>query len=555
MHLGSHLPRRLRSSHLPRRLRAAGGRSPLCSPLYTAGSCAGPARPAGSRAASTLESRVEDRLRGFGFANLPYGVFSTDSARRRIGVRFGHHVLDCHHLASQGVLPGCFQDAALNGFMDLGVDAWRQTRATLKEVLRATVALDPDALPERLMQEKPAGAPQALDLQVAAPGRSEAIQVVLHPVQSCQLHLPCKISEFTDFFLCAQHACRGDGDRLRPNWLRMPIGYHGRASSVVVSGTGVRRPWGQVLESEGGAQRVVFRPSQWLDYEMEMGVLLGDSGAAADSRSPSSPLSLEEAQDRVFGLVLLNDWSARDIQYWEMAPLGPFLGKSFATSISPWVVPYEAFLEGSADEAGQDRVPLMAPEIGQRGTPRLSPKALREYAPHLLPSAGGADGLLLTSLPDLEVQAGLKIKAAGPAPGPGESQDASVSFFPTAASNLKHLNWSLPQMVAHHASNGCALTSGDLLGTGTLSGLDALSTNRNTESWGSLVERNRGGTRALRLESAAEGRNPKEVVERMFLEDGDVCVMQASTSCGRIRFGECAGEVLPALEQWWQRDR
>jgi fumarylacetoacetase len=314
------------------------------------------------------------------------------------------------------------------------------------------------------------------------------------PMAAVRMHLPIDIGDYTDFYASIHHATNV-GTMLRPeqpllpNYRHVPIGYHGRASSVVVSGTPIVRPHGQRLPA--GADVPVFGPSERLDYELEVGLVIGGENPLG------APVPIDRARDRVFGLVLLNDWSARDIQAWEYQPLGPFLAKSFATTIGAWVVPLEA-LE-------TQRVP-----VAPRG----------DDSPALLPYLVDTDDQARGGL-DLALEVWLstqQMRAAGQPP-------ARVSH-----SNLRDLSWTPAQLVAHHTSNGCNLEPGDLLGTGTVSGPRA-------ESRGCLLERTWRGTEPLTLSSG-------EV--RRFLEDGDLVRLEAPAHATLF----CEGELRPAVPGW-----
>lgn len=391
----------------------------------------------------------------FSLQNLPYGVFSTAvSPRPRVGVALGDWVVDLAVLEAHGLLPtqDCFDQPALNRFMARGTAVWRETRARLQQLLdENTPTLRDDA---------------ALRRQALVP-RQQAI-----------MHLPAHIGDYTDFYASRQHATnvgkmfRDPENALLPNWRHLPVGYHGRASSIVVSGTAVARPWGQLGEG-------VFAPSQRMDFELELGAFIGTGNPLGQA------IPLAEAEAHLFGLVLLNDWSARDIQKWEYVPLGPFLGKSVATTISPWVVPLDALRPFLVD--------------GERQTP--------EPLPYLRHSAEQKTAY------DLTLEAAVQGEVVG-------------------RTNARNLYWSLAQMVAHHSSNGCNLRPGDLFGTGTISGTMA-------GSYGSLLELTWGGARPLTL---ADGST------RAFLNDGDEVVLRgyAQGAGYRVGFGVARGRISPA---------
>ncbi|KAI9485859.1 MAG: fumarylacetoacetase [Benjaminiella poitrasii] len=318
----------------------------------------------------------------------------------------------------------------------------------------------------------------------------QLLETALVPLDTVKMHLPAKIGDYTDFYCSREHATnvgimfRGKDNALQPNWLHIPVGYHGRASSVVVSGTDIRRPAGQKLPSKDSKQPV-FGPSTRLDIELEVGWFVG-SGNKLGER-----IELKDAQDQIFGLVLVNDWSARDIQAWEYVPLGPFLGKSFGTTISPWIVTLDAlepFLVDGPDQSS----PLPLP-----------------YLQESRPSAY-----------DINLQVQIK--------------PAEASHFETVTvSNLKYMYWSITQQLAHHTVNGCNLRPGDMGATGTISGPEK-------GSYGSLLEITWSGQEKIKFQDG---------VERVFLEDGDEVKITgfAMKDNYRIGFGQCAGKVLPCL--------
>lgn len=414
---------------------------------------------------------------GFGLANLPYGVFSTDGdASKRVGVRIGHHVLDLAYLESEGLLSTREADGrvvfrgTLNTFMSLGKHAWDAVRARVRD----------------LLSEGGAG-----DLRESEAHRAAA----LIPLADVTMHLPADIGDYTDFYSSRQHATnvgtmfRGPDNALMPNWLHLPVGYHGRASSVVVSGTDIVRPKGQQKPDDSTP---VFGPSRLLDIELELGFFVGSGNALGDS------ISIDEARDHIFGFVLVNDWSARDIQKWEYVPLGPFLGKSFATSISPWVVPTAALdafrIPGEAqDESAGNPQPLAY--LQQSGNRSLDI--------------------------DLEVQ----LETA-------QMRDAGTAPEVVSRSNAKFLYWSPEQQLTHHTVNGCNARPGDLMASGTISG-------ETEDSYGSFLEITWRGTRPLAMPSGEE---------RRFLADGDRVILSgvAERDGVRVGFGEVEGTIAPA---------
>lgn len=415
---------------------------------------------------------------GFGLANLPYGVFSkTGSEKRRIGVRFGDSVVDLSVLADHGLFDGAFSNdsapfhaSVLNPFMALGTSTWDLVRARLTEALSA-----------------PAGC-----LHTDAELADKAV-VRLSDVQ---LHLPVAIGDYTDFYSSRQHATnvgimfRGVENALMPNWLHMPIGYHGRASSIVVSDSPVRRPCGQTRPDPEAPP--VFGPSKQLDFELELGVLVGTGNTLGE------PIPVDEAGDHIFGYVIVNDWSARDLQKWEYVPLGPFLGKSFATSMSPWVVPAAAL--------DPFRVP---------GEPQDAAAGNPEPLDYL--RQGGKRAL--------DVRLAVTIESA-------EMRRSGIEPLIISNSNAKYLYWSPEQQMAHHTVNGCNLRPGDLYASGTISGNEP-------DSFGSLLEIAWKGTKPLSLPDGTT---------RTFLADGDRVFMTgvAERDGMRISFGEVVGEVIPA---------
>src|SRR5580692_6715772 len=340
----------------------------------------------------------------FPIQNLPYGVFSAkDGLAPRVGVAIGEYVLDLWELEQDGRLDvgelGIFAAPVLNPFMALGPKVWSRTRARISELLRHDN-------------------PKLRD-------NSELRQRALVPMADVKLHLPIAVAGYTDFYSSKEHATnvgvmfRGKDNALQPNWLHMPIGYNGRASTVVASGTKVRRPRGQLKPAT--AEFPSFGACKRLDFELEMGAVVGQASSMGEM------LTEEEAADMIFGFVLLNDWSARDIQQWEYVPLGPFQGKAFATSISPWVVTRAAL------------------EPFRRHGPAQIPQAL-PYLQQMQPNNY-----------DLELEVGLR----------AATMNKPVRICHT---NFKYMYWSAVQQLVHHASSGCAMNIGDLLGSGTISG-------------------------------------------------------------------------------------
>ena len=413
---------------------------------------------------------------GFGLHNLPYGVFSTADGPARVGVRLGDTVVDLAVLERHGVIAAAggsrqpvFAHGALNPFMALGADAWAAVRARLQDVLSA-------------------------DGDDALRGSQTLRAQALVPLADVTMHLPAEVGDYTDFYSSRQHATnvgsmfRDPDNALLPNWLHLPVGYHGRASSVVVSGTEIVRPSGQQKPDDGPP---VFGPSRLLDIELELGFFVGPGNALGTS------ISVDQAPRQIFGFVLVNDWSARDLQKWEYVPLGPFLGKNFATSVSPWVVPYAA-LEPF-------RIPG-EPQDASAGNPEPLPY-LRQTEPRAI---------------DLDLEVAFETPALRDA-----GRDAAV----VSRSNAKYLYWSPEQQLAHHTVNGCNARPGDLMASGTISGEDK-------GSYGSLLELTWRGSEPLDV--AGE--------ERTFLRDGDAVTLRARAERDGVAvdFGEVTGRVVAA---------
>ncbi|MBM9506367.1 fumarylacetoacetase [Actinacidiphila acididurans] len=395
----------------------------------------------------------------FGTHNLPYGVFGTaDDPRRRIGVAYGEHVLDAGAAAlavgAPAELAGPLAAPHLGPLLAAGRTTWTRVRAALTEWL-------------------------------TEPRHRAAVEPYLIPRAAAVLHLPFEVADYVDFYASEHHASnvgrifRPGVEPLTPNWRHLPIGYHGRSGTVVVSGTPVVRPSGQRKAPDRPVPD--FGPSRRLDIEAEVGFVLG-----APTRQ-GEPVALADADEHVFGVCLVNDWSARDIQAWEYVPLGPFLGKSFATSVSPWVVPLEALAQARTDP------PARAPEP----LPYLDDRAARRP---------GALGL------ELEVR---------------------LNGHPVARPPFATMYWTYAQMLAHMTVNGASVRAGDLFASGTVSGPEP-------DTRGSLIELTWNGEQPLKLPDGTT---------RSFLEDGDEVTITA-TAPGpdgtRIGFGEVTGRVEPA---------
>jgi len=427
---------------------------------------------------AALRSFVEsanDAATDFPVQNLPLGVFRRGGAGGgRIGSAIGDQVLDLAACAERGLLRGLpteVEDAcrseSLNALMALDARVRGTLRHRLSHLLRDAGGL--------------------------VTARSQASHVLV-PRSDAELLLPAVVGDYTDFYASIHHATNV-GKMLRPdnpllpNYKWVPIGYHGRASSLVVSGSPIARPHGQTEPGESGEPR--FGPTRSLDYELEVAAFLGPGNPLG------APIPIGGAESQIFGLCLLNDWSARDVQKWEYQPLGPFLAKSFATSISPWVVTLEAL--------APYRVPAFA-------RPEGDPQPL----PYLMHEEDRAKGGI-----DLRLEVQLGTKAM---------RERGLAPFVVSRSNLRDVYWTLAQMVAHHSSNGCNLRPGDLIASGTVSGPAK-------ENRGCLIERTWRGTEPLALPGGEE---------RRFLEPGDEVILRGHCECPgfvRIGFGECRGMV------------
>ncbi|SHJ56516.1 fumarylacetoacetate hydrolase [Shimia gijangensis] len=404
---------------------------------------------------------ANDANHPFPLNNLPYGVFSTDGTEERCGVAIGDMILDMAAAEEAGLVKvsdiEVFDAPYWNEFMDLGSDAWNELRARLNEML-AEGSADQDK-----------------------------VEPLLVPMADAELHMPIVVSEYTDFYAGMQHAknmgaiLRGSPD-LPANWLHIPIGYNGRASSVVISGTDIHRPNGQRKAPD--ADMPSFGPSMRLDIELEMGAIVGTPSEFGQ------PITVDQADDMIFGYVLLNDWSARDIQGWEYQPLGPFQGKAFGTSISPWIV------TAAALEA------FRAP----------TPEREKELLPYL---DGSKDGLY-----DIELQVLMQPEGAEKASVIGET-------------NYSRMYYSAAEQLCHHAIGGCAMNVGDLLGSGTISG-------PTKTEFGSLMEMSWAGREPFTLDTGET---------RGFIEDGDTLTLRGNARGDgfTIGFGDCVGKILPSV--------
>ncbi|MGQ3168674.1 MAG: fumarylacetoacetase [Hydrogenophaga sp.] len=415
----------------------------------------------------------------FPIQNLPFGVFRRKGSSEafRGGVAIGDQVIDLAAIAQAGAVSGpaaqavnaCTGDA-LNDFLALGPSAWRARRHALFALLKTGAS---------------------------GPGMN-ALRASLVPQAEVEHRVPTRIGDYTDFYTSIHHArnvgrvMRPD-DPLTPNFQWLPIAYHGRASSVVISGTPFHRPMGQAMPP--GAAAPVYGACKRLDYELEMGFYVGPGNAMGE------PIPMAQAEQHIFGMCLLNDWSARDHQFWEMAPLGPFLGKNFCTTVSPWIVTLEAL--------APYRVPFSHPADEPQPLAYLDSPANAER--------GGVD-----------VQLEVRLEAR-------EHRERGIAPDRLSATSFRHQYWTIAQMLTQHTVGGCNLQPGDLLGTGTISGPTQAEA-------GAIVELSVGGTKDVPLPGIGS--------QRRFLEDGDTVILRGwceKPGAARIGFGESRGEVLPAV--------
>ncbi len=405
----------------------------------------------------------------FPIQNLPYGLARPKNGGESfLCSAIGDYVVNLAELEAAGVFDGpqldgkhVFRSSTLNDFMELGRKAWAEARSYLSTLLGADepALRDNEALRER----------------------------VLIPMDEVEMLLPVDIGDYTDFYSSEQHATnvgsmfRDPENALKPNWKHLPVGYHGRASSVVISGTDVHRPQGQILPPDSD-DTPIFSACKLLDFELEMGFLTGPGNPVGD------PIPVGEAEDHIFGMMLVNDWSARDVQKWEYQPLGPFLAKNWATSVSPWVVTLDALDPFRTEGPGQDPEPL----------PYLQSQGKWTF--------------------DINLEVYLQ----------GENMD---SPHKVCASNARNLYWNIAQQLAHHTITGCNVRPGDLYASGTISGEDE-------DAYGSMLELSWKGEKPLQFPNGEE---------RTFLEDGDRVTMTgyADTEEYRIGFGEVTGKILP----------
>ncbi len=397
----------------------------------------------------------------FSIHNIPFGIFSSEGHSKRIGIAIGDQIMDLKVAAILGVFDelnlsvNIWEEDTLNKFISLG----KEVTTRVRKIIQKELSDDHSVL--------------------------KTNDQLFIPMSVAQMHMPVQVGDYTDFYSSIEHATnlgkmfRDPDNALLPNWRHLPVGYHGRSSSIVISGTEIPRPKGQMKPPEGPP---VFGPTKRLDFELEMGFIVGKNTQLGDS------IPVNDAEDYIFGMVVFNDWSARDIQKWEYVPLGPFLGKSFASSISPWVVTLDA-LE-----------PFRVPSPKQEPTvlPYLQYEGDRNF--------------------DIALEVSLT---------PENGQENVVS-----RSNFKYMYWNMSQQLAHHTVNGCNVNVGDMMASGTISGKDE-------HSYGSMLEIAKAGKNPLTL---------KDGSTRVFINDGDTVTMRAhSTKDGlRVGFGEVKGKIIPA---------
>ena len=405
----------------------------------------------------------------FPIQNIPFGVFITKDDIITIGTRIGEYAIDLgafHQLGYFKNIPltdDMFMQDSLNDFIADGRKTWRFVRNRIADVFDV----------------------ENSDLR----DNSKHRDIIIFDVNDVEMLLPIDVGDYTDFYSSKEHATnvgmmfRGKENALMPNWLHMPIGYHGRSSSIVVSGTNIHRPKGQFLQN--GETQPVFGPSRRLDIELETAFITTAANHLGE------PISVNEAEEHIFGMVLFNDWSARDIQKWEYAPLGPFLGKNFASTISPWIVTMDALEPFRCESPKQDIEPL-------------------EY--------------LKQHRTDNSYDIKLKVIL--------ETENGDLNTLST--SNFRYMYWSMSQQLAHHTVNGCNVRAGDMMGSGTLSG-------PTKDSYGSLLELSWGGKEPISL---------KDGTTRTFLNDGDNIILRGycKNEAVRIGFGKCTGKILPAIK-------
>jgi len=404
----------------------------------------------------------------FPIQNIPFGVFITKDDVITIGTRIGNCAIDMGALQQLGYFEGIeltddmFMQDTLNDFISDGKKTWRLVRNRLAELF--------DENNPKLRDNK------------------KHSDIVIFKVADIEMLLPVQIGDYTDFYSSKEHATnvgkmfRDPENALLPNWLHIPVGYHGRSSTIVPSGIPVHRPYGQTLPN--GETTPVFGPSRLVDFELETAFITTDANLMGET------IPINEAEDYIFGMVLFNDWSARDIQKWEYVPLGPFLAKNFASSISPWIVTMDALEPFRVKGPDQSPTPLVY---------------LQQTGNHSF---------------DINLQVGIQ---------PENGEETIVS-----KSNFKYMYWSMSQQLAHHTINGCRINSGDMMGSGTISG-------PTPDSYGSMLELSWGGKNTIPM---------KDGSERKFINDNDTVIIKGYCENNEVRigFGECSSKLLPAVE-------
>ena len=399
----------------------------------------------------------------FSIYNLPFGIFSTNKKNKRIGVAIGDHVIDllaCNSLdlfKDLNIESHVFKNIFLNNFIELG----KEITSKVREIIQSELTNDNSLIKHN--------------------------SNCIIPINTVEMHLPVNIGDYTDFYSSIEHASnigsmfRDPSNPLLPNWKHLPVGYHGRASSIIVSGKNIHRPKGQIMPLD--SETPIFSSSNRVDFELEMGYIIGKNSPLGSS------ISTTNAEDYIFGKVLFNDWSARDIQKWEYVPLGPFLGKSFASSISPWVVTMEAL------DPFRIAGPVQEPNV--------------------------LDYLKFDGLKNYDINLSVSIT-------PEDSNIESI----VCNSNFKYMYWNMNQQIAHHTVNGCNLNVGDMMASGTISG-------HTKDSYGSMLELSWGGKNPIEL---------KDGSTRTFINDMDTVIMKGYCEKNNIRvgFGEVKSKILPS---------
>ena len=400
----------------------------------------------------------------FSIYNLPFGIFSTNKNSKRVGIAIGNNIIDllaCNELdifKDLNINNNVFENNFLNDFINLG----KNTTNKVREIIQ-----------QQLTDES---------------SKIKMSSVVIIPMNEAEMHLPVRVGDYTDFYSSIEHATnigsmfRDPSNPLLPNWRHLPVGYHGRASSIIVSGIDIFRPQGQVMPKD--SDKPVFTSSKRIDFELEMGYIIGKNSSLGSS------ITTDDADNYIFGKVLFNDWSARDIQKWEYVPLGPFLGKSFASSISPWVVTIEAL--DNFRVAG----PIQNPEV--------------------------LDYLKFNGLKNYDINLSVSIL-------PEKTNIETI----VCKSNFKYMYWNMSQQIAHHTINGCNLNVGDMMASGTISG-------KSKDSYGSMLELSWGGKKNIELNDGSS---------RTFIEDYDSVIMRGYCEKDNIRvgFGEVKSKLLPSI--------